>query len=289
MNLVVHAEIEAPCPVCHSTSPLEESFSQVNLHRCPTCDHFFSRIDSEHSFKNYGEEYYDLSYYEHPNIHYFKLIENFIRRDQPCASVIDLGCGKGHFLKYIHHKFPELNLSGLDLSPNPPKSGIEFIQGNIFETKLDRQFSMVTSLNSIEHVSDIQSFLKRMIDFCLPKGYIVITTINERAVIYEVARWLNKLGLKGPFQRLYHPHHVNHLNLSSLNRLICENGLTPKKKFKHDLPVKAIELNTSAQAYPKKVSQSYLGVKFLQLGVFGMFLLGRLMGRTFQQTIIAQK
>jgi len=129
----------------------------------------------------------------------------------------------------------------------------------------------------------------RLYDLCLPGGLVVITTINERSVVYETARLLYCLGYKSPFIRLYHKHHVNHFNFSSLGRLLGRSRLSVLKILRHNLPLSAIDLSVSSKEYPKREKRFRVVKGILQMCVWGMFLLGRLTGRTFQQTMVAKK
>ena len=135
---------------------------------------------------------------------------------KPNAAVLDVGCGNGDFLKYLRAKEPGLSLTGIDLCPNPPVAGIEFIRDNFLTCAFPGTFDVVTSLETIEHVADVQHFTRRLLELSKVGGLVIVNTINEQSVLYEVARGLKRAGYAAPFERLYSKHHLNHFNICLL-------------------------------------------------------------------------
>jgi SAM-dependent methyltransferase len=270
------------CPICDSESAFERRAASIDLWRCPSCDHCFSDVSTIGEPEDYSPEYLEMAHrnwFENPNIALFETIRQIIMHYKPGASLIDVGCGNGAFLKYIRNKNPELSLTGIDLARNQPTEGITFIQGDALVSDFDRQYDFVVSLAVIEHVIDIQMFIRRLRSLCVHGGFVVVMTLNERSILYDVARLLHDLGYKTPCERLYSKHHLNHFNTSSLRRLVEMNNLAVLKTLLHNIPLAAVDLPVS----------SHLGRVGLLMGVRGTFLLGRLTGRTYLQTVICQK
>ena len=69
--------------------------------------------------------------------------------------------------------FPELALTGVDIAPIPPSPGITFIQGDALEMTFEQRYDAVVSLDVIEHVLDIHSFVKGLGKLCAPGGIII--------------------------------------------------------------------------------------------------------------------
>lgn len=144
---------------------------------------------------------------------------------------------------------------------------------------LGRRFDAVTSLASIEHVQDVRGFVRRLCELCAPGGLVVIMTLNERSILYETAKALSRIGIGGPFARLYDKHHINHFNVSSLRRLVERQGLSIVTTLRHNAPLRAIDFPAS----------SPLADLVLRAGVWGTFALGTLTGKTYLQTVIGCK
>jgi 2-polyprenyl-3-methyl-5-hydroxy-6-metoxy-1,4-benzoquinol methylase len=272
---------ELPCSVCEATSLLERRIPDAALYRCPSCGHCFSALDSIHNFEEYDIEYYEemhKRWFTHPNYSLFKYIESFMREIN-LSSVIDVGCGKGDFLKYIKKSHPKLSATGVDLSPPPASDEIDFVQGDVFEIDLNQKFGLVVSLATIEHIHDIHHFMRRLKDLSDINGYIIIMTVNEKGMLYEVARQLYRIGYRSPCERLYSKHHLNHFNVSSLARLLTMQKLSIVDTHYHEVPLRSVDIPASSKATQL----------FLRAMVWGIFGLGRLADRTSFQTVICRK
>ena len=270
------------CPVCNSESAFERRAASIDLWRCPSCDHCFSDISTVGEPEDYSPEYIEMTHrnwFQNPNLKLFENIRQIIAHYKPKASVIDVGCGNGAFLKYIRNKNAEFSLTGIDLSMNQPVKGITFIQGDVLVSDFDRQYDFVVSLAVIEHAIDVQMFIRRLHSLCAHDGFVVVMTLNERSTLYDVARLLHNLGYKTPCERLYSKHHLNHFNTSSLKRLVEMNNLPVMKTLLHNIPLAAVDFPVS----------SHLARVVLLAGVWGTFMLGRLTGRTYLQTVVCQR
>lgn len=256
--------------------------AELELWRCPDCDHCFSDIGSIRMPENYSPYYYEVNHrnwFEHPNIKLFEKISRFIASDRSGSSLIDIGCGNGNFLKYLRAINPKLSLTGVDITPNEPFEGITFLQGDALLMEFDRQYDIVVTLAVIEHLHNVRKFVHRLHTLCSTSGFVIIMTLNDQSVLYGVARLLYALGYRSPCMRLYEKHHLNHFNLSSLRRLVETSGLRVVKTVLHNVPLAAAGVTASSSF-----------TKALQLaGVWGTFILGSLTGRTYLQTIICEK
>jgi hypothetical protein len=100
------------CPVCSTISIFERRTPEVDLWRCPSCGHCFSDINSIKALEEYSPEYYEVThrnFFKNPNLTLFKTISQFIMQNKPNSSLIDVGCGNGNFLKFIHKKNRQFN------------------------------------------------------------------------------------------------------------------------------------------------------------------------------------
>jgi SAM-dependent methyltransferase len=271
------------CPVCGTRSVADGHSQDADLFRCPDCDHCFSDVGSIRRAETYDQSYFEevhKNWFANPDVDMFESLGRIIASYRADASVIDLGCGNGNFLKFLRQRYPRLILSGVDVAaPFAVTPGIQFIQGDIFDAKISGRFDVVTALDVIEHMPDVNGFVERADQLCAPGGLIILKTINERSTLYGVSRFLRAIRYRGPFDRLYNSHHLNHFNICSLRRLVEANGLSVSKTLRHNVPLSALDFG----------ADSWFGKRILRTGVWGTFTVGVLTGTTYQQTIVCRK
>lgn len=75
-------------------------------------------------------------------------------------SVIDLGCGTGHFLRAIKQHRPHCQLTGVDYSGTvinrlkQTDPGIEWLEADVTDTGLNKKYDYVLSFETIEHLDE---------------------------------------------------------------------------------------------------------------------------------------
>jgi SAM-dependent methyltransferase len=270
-----------PCPVCGASSELAWRHPEASLHRCPSCDHCFSDPASIDHQEEYGPDYYEemhRNWFNNPNIKLFRRLHGVLQAFNPRPRVLDVGCGNGNLLAYLHQQSPSWQLTGVDICALPTIPGVELRQGDAFEIDLGRKFDVVISLAVIEHVADVQTFVRKLRELCVPGGLVIVLTVNDRSLTYATARFLRCCGLSGPFNRLYSKHHVNHFNFHSLRQLLTLNGLEVRETIRHHSPLAAVDV-------PAK---NPLLAASLRGCAWSVFQLERLTGRTILQTVISQ-
>jgi SAM-dependent methyltransferase len=270
------------CTVCGTQSILEGRIDEANLYRCPSCSHCFTGTDSIWVPEKYGESYFDedhRNWFNNPNLPLFEKLAGIINKDKPDGSVIDLGCGNGDFLKYLHRSNSRLSLTGIDLVANKEAEGIRFISGDILTTNLKQQYDVVVCLAVIEHFIDLRPFMKKVYDTCRPGGLVIIMTLNDGSVLYNLARLMKNLGYAMPYRRLYSKHHVNHFNIASLRCLAELNRLSVIDTLRHNTVISAVDVPAS----------SGLVRAALKAAVAGIFFISKMNGKTYLQTIVCRK
>ncbi|MBV5327766.1 MAG: hypothetical protein JZU65_09035, partial [Chlorobium sp.] len=111
-------------------------------------------------------------------------------------------------------------------------------------------------------------------------GFACIMTLNEGGVLYKLGNLLRNVGFPSVFVRLYDPHHVNHFSNKSLEHLFTNNGgFKLEKSISHNTRLAAIDV--PATSLVKKV--------IMKLGVAGVFVVGKIINKTYLQTIIVSK
>ncbi len=233
------------------------------------------------SQEGYGEDYFDethTNWFLHPHVWLFEQLRSRIAELGSTPKVLDVGCGRGDFLRWLSSAEPSWHLTGVDLAPNEPRAGIEFIQGDVLALPLEARFDAVVNLAVIEHVVDVHAFTKLLASQCREGGRVFIMTLNEGSTLYSTARVLRQVGRAAAFNRLYSAHHLNHFTISSLRRLVSLHGMEVIETLRHNIPMKSVDV--------PRASPLVTGV--WKAGVWGTFRLGELLGRTYLQTIVCR-
>jgi len=97
---------------------------------------------------------------------------------QPHDQVLEVGCGKGRFLKVIHETFPETECVGVDISPallaHVP-AGIRTLSGSPESiTSPDDSFDVVFSVEASKHLANPAAAVAEMIRVVRPGGWVAI-------------------------------------------------------------------------------------------------------------------
>lgn len=270
------------CPVCTAPSVVEHRLEDFALCRCSDCGHCFTDLTSVDYLEPYEAIYFEKehrNWFRHPNLILYGKLSRIILEHKSHASVLDIGCGNGNFLRFLRHKAKSLSLSGIDMAPNESVTGIEYLRGDFLSAKFNRQFDVLVSLAVIEHVPDVTAFVNRLCELCAPGGLIITMTVDERSLIYGVSRTLKRVGYSVPLKRLYSKHHLNHFTRASLMRLLERQRLSTVQVLRHNSPMAAVDIpQTSA-----------LSAGILRTGVWVAFQLGHLTRRTMLQTVVSKK
>lgn len=239
------------CPICRGASVEEMRFEQASVFRCGVCEHRFSANVKLAPVQIYTPAYTNdvhKKWFDNPDRALFKQIGDEIAgRYGMTARVVDVGCGNGNFLRALHER-GFANLVGVDLLENRAE-GIEFVQADIFDFEPREPFDVAVSMMNVEHVGDVEAYLRRFMSFVRDGGMIVLNTIDDSSVIYRVARAMERVGFRFAAKRLYDPHHVNHFSSASLQRLVERVGLSILRVSHKNYPLNAIDVPGGIKGY----------------------------------------
>ncbi|MBN2366689.1 MAG: methyltransferase domain-containing protein [Calditrichaeota bacterium] len=230
------------CPVCHSQNLLEvikitnipvycnvlfdsqqeaekSKRGNIHLYYCKTCQHFFNRdfnpelLDYSVSYENslhfspHFQEYAtDLASY---------LINKYNLRGK---DIIDVGCGKGDFLKLIC-ELGDNRGYGFDKSFEPenlshsPDNSVSFIQDFFSEKYSDYPADMLLCRHVLEHVDNPNEFLKMIRDS--------LSRNSDTHLYFEVPNVMYTIEQSGIWDLIYE--HVSYFSAFSLKELFYLN------------------------------------------------------------------
>ena len=270
--------MEVICPICGSGSAFMARHPETDLYRCRRCTHAFSHLDSVREFEQYQASYFEEDHkrwFDHPNTALFRHIAAAIPNG---ASLLDVGCGRGDFLRYLHGIRPDLRLCGIDLSGNQDADGIRFLQGDVMQHEVHETFDAVTSLAVIEHIADVSRFTERLRAFTKDNGVVAVMTLNESSLLYGLARAGHRLNVSLAFNRLYSRHHLHHFTRESLRTLLRRRGLAVDSEVVHNPPLAAIDIPVDSRAADA----------LLRSAMWALCKAGELTNRSYLQTVICR-
>lgn len=139
-----------------------------------------------------------------------KAIISALLNNVPAGSMLELGCGTGHWTKFFIEK--GFKLTGVDVSEamlNIAKGKnleARFCVGNAEELLFqDKVFDLVTSITMLEFVYDVDQVIKEAFRVLKPSGYLLLGCLNKNAVLarnkkqsptFKNARFLDRQALE---------------------------------------------------------------------------------------------
>lgn len=99
-------------------------------------------------------------------------------------SVIEFGCGGSSYLPYLNNKYNNLELYGMDKSPNGCNLTVKIIDGGPKSSNIvcsdvlhppfkSNKFDIVYSVGLIEHFDDTKEVLEKHVDLLKPGGLLI--------------------------------------------------------------------------------------------------------------------
>ncbi len=266
------------CSICYRQTGRQID-RQNNLHMCLSCSHTFKNIPNEKQ-ERYLEDYFienHKNWFSYPNYRLFKFIYKEIANHigNRRLNLLDIGCGKGDFLRYLKETDSNVELYGIDLAQNQCP-GIHFISGDIYNTSLKMKFDVVCALGVIEHVDSPHLFVQKIKNFLLPGGLVFIMTIDNESLIFKTARFLKKIGISSAYDRLYDTHHLQFFTKRSLKTLMELNDFETIFAKNHNYPLRAVDLPKTTLLM-KKLYLCAVGLIFILSSVFGNGILQTVM------------
>ena len=231
------------CPICESSSKKWVTLPNLSLRRC-LCGHCFTSAESIKLKEEYTPDYFletHKNWFDNPNYSLFSFLAFEIKRNRP-KSILDIGCGNGSFLKYLLKDFKDIDLVGIDLSKAANfEEKINYIVGDFLTKNFNRKFDVLVSLAVIEHLDDINGFVKKCYEILNKNGIAYVMTLNESSILYQLSNILRKIGFPSFFIRLYDGHHLNHFSQKSLLELLTKDNLFKIVKVRnHNIPLRSI-------------------------------------------------
>ncbi|MEM4385298.1 MAG: class I SAM-dependent methyltransferase [Candidatus Anstonellales archaeon] len=146
-------------------------------------------------------------------------IINNIIISRDIKSILDLGCGDGHYHQYLYCK----DIIGIDISGR----GDNIVNHDItmFPYPVDRSFDMIMLLDILEHVFDPIKVLEGIRQYC--NKYILVSVPNKNCIddiIYNRDISIFDPSNMSDFDGRWCYDHIRFFNLKSIRNLIEHTG-----------------------------------------------------------------
>ena len=121
------------------------------------------------------------------------VLKDLVKRTDATKSikVMDLPCGTGSFLKYIHTLFPKAQLSGADivLPTNTPENTKRYQLDLTKDFDIDEseKFDLITSISGVMMFGNTQNFIENCSKRLNSGGLFVVTNDNASTIIDRLA------------------------------------------------------------------------------------------------------
>ena len=142
------------------------------------------------------------------------------------ASVLDVGCGSGGFLRYLGSERPNATLRGTDISPQAVReandSGLDAFVADLTREPLDREYDYITAFEVIEHIHEAELALQTML--AATKHQLIMSLPNLGFVDHRI-----RLGLFGRFPntnlKFHAKEHIRHWTVRDFTEWVGHFGL----------------------------------------------------------------
>ena len=230
------------CPLCKSPkfTHIVTRVDKLDIVHCQECELAYvnPRPISEDITKMYEEDYYtgsdDKSFgYSNriPSAVNIKYIPPYgwelLVEETSLANMrtLDIGCAFGHWV-YWKSK-AGARATGIDLAPDGIKWGRGKLNLDLRQTTLellnepDESFDVITVIDLIEHVLDLESFMNQVVSLLKPGGLVFVQTPN----FGTYKKWKNRcIHLKISLE------HMLYFEIASLDKLFGKYGMQPSRK-----------------------------------------------------------
>jgi SAM-dependent methyltransferase len=207
-------------------------------------------------------------------INFARIITILTRLRPARGRILEVGCGHGWFL----HAATREGWSAIGIEPDraiatsAARRGATVRLGTYPEAiEPGETFDAIVFNDVFEHLPDVQAAMKSSAAALRPGGVLVVNLPDARGVLYRFSRLLARLGLPGPFERLWQKGfpspHLSYFTGPLLRRLAEQNGFVPL----HQSRLQSVSLSGLWQRIRYDRQGSVLKALVAFLGVCGLY------------------
>ena len=197
-----------------------KSISKTYFHKMRSAFGIKTKYGKRFSEDPFGYGYdaqYEFMFFNKP----LALIDfkKFLESKNDVKSVLEVGCSVGLFPRTFPHLFKNIEYTGIDISEHSidicKKSAHgEFICGDFLNLDLSKKYDLVFSFHVIDHVADVDLFLKKIIEYSKKYSYIS----SYRGYFPDLEQ--HKIQYRND-QGIYY----NDISIKQIERILLQNNL----------------------------------------------------------------
>lgn len=147
----------------------------------------------------------------------------YLKKKDDIKTVLEIGCGAGTYPIEFKEYFDKKEYLGIDIGKPAidyckQNSDFEFLCGDIINIEMDKKFDLVFSHAVVDHVYDIDAFVKKIVG--LSRKYVYISAYRGYFpnLSEHKMRWDNEKGC-----------YYNDLSKKQLKKILISGGLTEEE------------------------------------------------------------
>lgn len=152
-------------------------------------------------------------------------------------KLLDVGCAHGWFLEAAGQNFEALGIEPDMAVAKATRARGHEVRIGFFPDALgeSERFDVITFNDVLEHIPDINATLQACFERLRPGGLLVVNAPSRRGVLYRISRIMARLGIAGPFERLWQfgfpSPHVHYLDTASMGALASRHGFVLEQRM----------------------------------------------------------
>lgn len=170
-----------------------------------------------------------------------KLLERVRQETGSSNTLLDYGCGTGHFLAAAKER--GWSVSGLEVSDTArmqaEKRLSQPIWTNVRQLPLDHRYGVITLWHVLEHVHELQATLSVLINQLAPNGTMLIALPNPES--------LDAQTYQQDWAALDVPRHLYHFRQQAVAQLLARHGLRIQQTL--PMPLDAFYVSWLSEKY----------------------------------------
>lgn len=157
------------------------------LMHCPDCDSLFrSPILSQAEYENLYQNAPDTLWKSYQEVRNDLIIIRDLLSDMAGGRILDIGCHSGSFLKSLPTRFEKFGIEPSNSASRVAQSqGVNILGKTVTQINPDQQFDIVLAIDVIEHVANVNEFMRNALGHVSEHGLLIISTGNPDYILWK--------------------------------------------------------------------------------------------------------
>jgi SAM-dependent methyltransferase len=119
--------------------------------------------------------------------------------------LLEVGCAHGWFIEKAARAFEVIGIEPDDaVATRTLARGLPVRRGYFPDAlAADEMFDVIVFNDVLEHIPSVGDALRHCVRHLRPSGVIVVNAPDRRGALYRLSTWLVRVGMSGPFERLW--------------------------------------------------------------------------------------